>query len=131
MHKCREGQGWPRAADAAAADQHRNGQRRDTMALTSQLSADGSVCTIRVSGQFNFNVYQQFRDAYRDVGAEDKRFVIDLAGTDYMDSSALGMLLLLREFAGGERADIEITSCRPEIRKIFRIANFERLFRID
>ena len=48
-----------------------------------------------------------------------------------MDSSALGMLLLLRERAGGDRAAIEITHCSPEIRKIFAVSNFDRLFKID
>ena len=46
-------------------------------------------------------------------------------------SSALGMLLLLRERAGSDKAEIAITHCNPEIRKIFRISNFDRLFKID
>jgi anti-anti-sigma factor len=54
-----------------------------------------------------------------------------MAGTDYMDSSALGMLLLLRERVGNDKAEIAITHCNPEIRKIFKISNFDRLFKID
>jgi anti-anti-sigma factor len=52
-------------------------------------------------------------------------------GTDYIDSSALGMLLLLREHAGNDKADITISGCKDEIRKILSIANFERLFNIQ
>jgi anti-anti-sigma factor len=59
------------------------------------------------------------------------RYVIDLQHTDYMDSSALGMLLVLREHAGSGSASVAITRCKPEVRKILQIANFERLFDIS
>jgi anti-anti-sigma factor len=100
------------------------------MAVTSYLSSDGNQVTINVTGQFNFSVYPQFREACRQAAAPQARYVIDLRGTDYMDSSALGMLLLLRERSGGDAADIRIANCNPEIRKIFEIANFDRLFQI-
>ncbi len=100
------------------------------MALTSHISSDGNQLTINVTGQFNFSVYQKFREACQQVTAPRTSFVIDLRGTEYMDSSALGMLLLLRERSGGDAADIHITNCNPEIRKIFAIANFDRLFQI-
>lgn len=100
------------------------------MALTSYISSDGSQLTINVTGQFNFSVYQKFREACRQATAPHTRYVIDLQGTEYMDSSALGMLLLLRERSGGDAADIRISHCGPEIRKIFAIANFDRLFQI-
>ena len=48
-----------------------------------------------------------------------------------MDSSALGMLLLLREFAGGDDADIQLVSPNAEIRNVLDIANFGKLFTIN
>ena len=53
-----------------------------------------------------------------------------MTDADYMDSSALGMLLLLREHAGGDNAKIEVVGCKPEIKKILAIANFQKLFDI-
>ncbi|MNO07328.1 STAS domain protein [compost metagenome] len=55
---------------------------------------------------------------------------MDLKGTTYLDSSALGMLLLLRDHAGGERAQIRLANCNPDVRKILAISNFEQLFQI-
>ena len=55
----------------------------------------------------------------------------DLTEFDYIDSSALGMLLVLREHSGGEMARIEITHCRPEVHKILLSAHFDRLFSIS
>ena len=88
---------------------------------------------ISIKGRFNFEMHSQFRAAYQEETADSnrgRRFVIDLTGTEYIDSSALGMLLLLREEAGTNDADIEITNARPEIRKILETANFQRLFKI-
>jgi anti-anti-sigma factor len=102
------------------------------MPVTATVTGDGKNITIHISGQFNFSVYKEFREAYqRSAQPANTTYVIDMAGTDYMDSSALGMLLLLRERAGGERSEIAITHCNPEIRKIFKISNFDRLFKID
>ncbi len=48
----------------------------------------------------------------------------------YLDSSALGMLLLLRDHAGGDAAEVRIVNCNPDVRKILTISNFEQLFEI-
>lgn len=57
-----------------------------------------------------------------------QRYVVNLQGTTYMDSSALGMLLLLRDHAGGDEADIRLLNCSPDVRKILSVSNFEQLF---
>jgi anti-anti-sigma factor len=56
---------------------------------------------------------------------------VDLSGTDYLDSSALGMLLLLREHAGGEGSKIDIVNSSPDVKKILDVANFGKLFEIS
>lgn len=91
---------------------------------------DGVEVTISIAGRFNYSVHREFRDAYERAEEQNNRYVIDLRGTEYMDSSALGMLLLLREHAGGDRADIRIINCSPAIQDILSIANFHRLFEI-
>lgn len=98
------------------------------------VSHEAEQTTIAIKGRFNFEMHSQFRTAYQqtgDGGAEGaRRYIIELGGTEYIDSSALGMLLLLREEAGANEADIEIINARPEIRKILETANFQRLFKI-
>ena len=98
--------------------------------LTTQLSADGARLTIRPRGHFGFTVYDKFREAYQ-LGRPGTRYVVDLADVSSMDSSALGMLLVLRDREGGQNDSIEIVHCSAEVRKILQIANFERLFSIS
>lgn len=100
------------------------------MAITSTVSADGSQLTIYIQGRFDFSSHQDFRNAYEKLSKSPSRFRVDLQGTSYLDSSALGMLLLLRDYAGGERAEIEIVNCSQDVKKILLISNFEQLFTI-
>ncbi len=67
------------------------------MALSKALSADGQLLTIQISGKFDFNLVQSFRNAYNDLGEGKPEIIIDLKEADYMDSSALGMLLNMRK----------------------------------
>lgn len=101
------------------------------MAITSQLSADGQELTIVIRGRFDFASHQEFRDAYERVTVVPRRYVVDLQDTSYLDSSALGMLLLLRDHAGGDAAQIRLQNCSSDVRKILAISNFEQLFQIN
>ena len=100
------------------------------MSVDTSLSQDGHELTIRVSGRFDFSAHQAFRDAYESQGRSVGSYVIDLRDTSYLDSSALGMLLLLRDHAGGDKAQVSITNCNQDVRKILKISSFEQLFRI-
>ncbi|MEB0155953.1 STAS domain-containing protein, partial [Pseudomonas sp. CCC3.2] len=48
----------------------------------------------------------------------------------YLDSSALGMLLLLRDHAGGENSKISLINCNKDVGTILTISNFSKLFKI-
>ncbi|WP_339845172.1 STAS domain-containing protein [uncultured Halopseudomonas sp.] len=101
------------------------------MPIKAILSPDGQELTIKVSGRFDFSAHQDFREAYERGGLAPERFVVDLHDTDYIDSSALGMLLLLRDHAGGDAAEIRIIHCNQNVRKVLSISNFEQLFSIE
>ncbi|WP_339524892.1 STAS domain-containing protein [Pseudomonas sp. EA_35y_Pfl2_R111] len=100
------------------------------MAITSLPSTDGQELTILIQGRFDFGAHQEFRNAYERVNTTPQRYVVDLKDTTYLDSSALGMLLLLRDHAGGDSAQIRLLNCNPDVRKILAISNFEQLFKI-
>ena len=101
------------------------------MTITTQASNDGSELTISVEGRFDFSSHQSFCSAYEDVEPYPEHYVIDMRATTYLDSSALGMLLLLRDHAGGDHAKVSIVNCNEDVRKILTISNFEQLFNIQ
>jgi len=101
------------------------------MATSSTVSNDGREVTIKVDGRFDFSAHQSFRDAYSQADPSSARFVIDITRADYIDSSALGMLLLLRQRAGGDSARIRLFGCAAEVQKILEVSRSDRLFQLD
>jgi anti-anti-sigma factor len=101
------------------------------MAVTQELSADGKALTISINGRFDFAAHQEFRDAYERVDGKPREYIINLAGASYLDSSALGMLLLLRDHAGGDHAKVKLVNSSADVRKILAISNFNKLFEIS
>ncbi len=100
------------------------------MSINMTVSDGGNKVTIAVTGKFDFQLYDEFRASYADTSGKGTEYVVVLSATEYLDSSALGMLLLLREHAGGESSKIEITQASPEVRKILDVANFGKLFKL-
>lgn len=98
------------------------------MPIESNLSSDSTTLTIGVVGRFDFEMVQDFRNAYsahKNVG-----YIIDMRSTEHMDSSALGMLLNMRKTLG-DGASIAIVNCRPQIKKILTISRFDKKFKIE
>ncbi|HHC71873.1 MAG TPA: anti-sigma factor antagonist [Thiotrichales bacterium] len=97
------------------------------MSIEVRRSADRREVTISIGERFDFSEHKAFREAYRN-DPPDARFRVNLASTRYLDSSALGMLLLLRKHAGGERAQVVLEGMDDGVKKILEIANFDKLF---
>lgn len=100
------------------------------MAVNTEVSQDGKELTIRITGRFDFGTHLDFRNSYERQNKAET-VVVDLKGTTYLDSSALGMLLLLRDHVGGDESNIRVVNTNSDVRKILAIANFDKLFDIN
>lgn len=101
------------------------------MSIKVNNSSDGKSVTIAVSGSFQFSLHREFRDSYASITQSGTEFRINLSATEYMDSSALGMLLLLKEHATKHQGSVVIAGVTPAIRRVLEIASFDKLFRIE
>ncbi|WP_017444304.1 STAS domain-containing protein [Gayadomonas joobiniege] len=101
------------------------------MTLKKEMSNLKDKLDIQISGKFDFNLVQDFREAYRDLPTSVKTIEIDLHNTDYIDSSALGMLLNLQKNTKNQVDSILITRAQPQIKKILQIARFDKLFDVE
>ena len=101
------------------------------MSVMSEVSLDGKKLTIAIKGRFDFGSHQVFRDAYERFYKVPELYVVDLKDTTYMDSSALGMLLLLRDHAGGDDAEVQVININSGVRQILAISNVDKLFDIS
>lgn len=101
------------------------------MAVHVAPSDDQRRLMIRVDGAFDFHVHREFRDAYRKGGDHVSDYVIDLAGTDYMDSCALGMLVLMHERLASSQGRVRVINADTGIRRILELAKLDQLIDID
>ena len=100
------------------------------MPIQTRRDDNGQTLVISIEGRFDFSTHQAFRDAYEHGDPSVQDYIVDLSETTYLDSSALGMLLLLRDYAGGDNARVVIENCNCDVRRILSISNFEQLFQI-
>lgn len=98
------------------------------MPVESVLSSDGKKLSINISGRFDFEIVQEFQNAY--ASHPGVNYIIDMRAAEHMDSSALGMLLNMRKTLGDD-ANISIINCRPQIKKILTISRFDKKFTLE
>lgn len=98
------------------------------MSLDKTLSEDGKDLTIRIEDKFDFTKVQDFRLAYSEPPEGITTLIIDLEKTNYMDSSALGMLLNMHRNLHHKVKTFRIVKCRPQVLKILQIARFDKKF---
>ena len=98
------------------------------MSISINVAADKKSATIKIIGRFDFSLHNEFRKAYKDVTLSSGEYVVDLSSTEYLDSSALGMLLLLKEHADAQACKVRLTSFSDEIKEILTIASFDKIF---
>jgi anti-anti-sigma factor len=98
---------------------------------TNIVSSNGRA-VIRLRGRFDFNAHREFREAVDAVlgDSTSKELAVDLGEVDYLDSSALGMLLMLRDKANGVGKSISLINCHGAVKQVLDIANFGKLFSI-
>lgn len=99
--------------------------------MSVEAKLEDGVLKINVSGRFDFSVHKEFRDAINRIAVGVKKIEVNLSATEYLDSSALGMLLLLRDKVSGDKQAVSICGANKEVKKILEIANFDKLFTIS
>lgn len=98
---------------------------------TTVTNSEGRA-VLRLLGRFDFNTHRDFRAAVESATALEgvREIVVDLGGVEYLDSSALGMLLMLRDRAHGASQSVSLDNCRGAVKQVLDIANFSKLFTI-
>lgn len=100
------------------------------MEITSTSRGDTPV--IRLQGRFDFSDFRVFKETYEGLLKQSvaPELELELGGVEYLDSSALGMLILLRERAHSTGKKVVLRGPSTAVRGILEIANFHKLFTI-
>lgn len=105
----------------------------DADSLQINVSKMYSTATIHLRGHFSFGAHREFKSVYKKKlqNPEIDAIVVNFAEVKYLDSAALGMLLLLREHAKVANKSLALSSANPLVGRIFDIANFHKIFTIN
>ena len=100
--------------------------------MSAIVEVAGQTGRLLLSGQFDFSAHRDFRSACDEVlaNASVREVLVDFQQVDYLDSSALGMLLLLKEKAAASGKELALVNCRDTVRQVLEIACFGKIFTI-
>jgi anti-anti-sigma factor len=96
------------------------------------MTTAGEQLLVRLAGRFDFTTRGQFIPEVEGAlasasGAEVK---IDMSQVEYIDSSALGMLLMLRDKAKRHSKSVTLVGAQGMVKDIITTAQFDKLFSI-
>lgn len=88
--------------------------------------------TIRLPERFDFGYHKTFSTTYEPL-LEDKSLKaleLDFSLVQYLDSSALGMLVLLFKKFNSAHVELSITGAKGTAKEIIDMANLSKLYKI-
>ena len=103
------------------------------MAISVKTEISGEQAKLSLSGRFDFTAHREFRQGCEGALSQSSitGLEVDLGGVDYIDSSALGMLLLLKENVDRAQCRLTLTNCHGPVRRVLDVANFGKLFSLS
>lgn len=92
----------------------------------------GLQARLGLAGRFDFACHRSFKEACERALCEPQaaEVVVELGQVSYVDSSALGMLLILRDRAREHGKSVTLSGAAGVVAEVLRVANFEKLFRL-
>ena len=99
--------------------------------IVSEVKDNGETLFIKIDGVFSFELNRQFSDTYRSAPESVERFVIDFSQVEYVDSSALGILLVMKK-TGEEHGvnEFSLINCRQNIADVMLVCHFDDIFNL-
>ncbi len=100
------------------------------MPVETYTSDDGNTLTVKISGRFDISLNRTFGKSYEKKIGSVSKVVLDMADVKHVDSSGLGMMLVLRDRFGENKERIDIVNVNSSLAKIFEITGYGKLFNI-
>jgi len=101
------------------------------MAIT--IETLGNKARLTISDPFDSHSYKDFKNAYSPLISNNavQEIEVDISMVNYLDSGALGMLVLLNETAKNAKKTITLVSVPGRVTDILKMAHADKLFSIN
>lgn len=96
------------------------------------FEGEGNGLAIRINGRMTHSDYKGFREILAHINQErPPRVVFDLAQVDFVDSSALGMLLIVRDAAVQDQREVVLRGATGQVLKLIDIGKLRKYFTVE
>ena len=100
------------------------------MSLSITTEAKGETTIVQVGGDLDVYTAPRLKDTLEQAMAGSSRLVLDLSGVQFIDSTALGVLVGALQLSQSNGGDFRLVVGDPFLLKIFRITGFDGMFPI-
>lgn len=90
-----------------------------------------SPVVISIPERFDFSTHKWFTESYEQALAKTNLIVLDFSRVTYVDSSALGMMVLLRRKISAKGGKGFVRNVTGTAKDILEMANFHTLFEYE
>ena len=99
--------------------------------MSFKVSQTDGVTLVEVEGQLIVGNRQELKQqVLEQLEGGDRKFVIDFAGTGYIDSSGLGVLVSLSKKIREQGGELRLSNLNDDLRTLFELTKLDTLFRI-
>lgn len=92
---------------------------------------EGGTCVLSIAGELDLHTAPQFEEELlRALGNEPVAMVVDLTECEFLDSTALGILVRMREHFGSSPTGVSLVAADHHVRKLFEITGLDSAFPI-
>jgi len=102
------------------------------MSITVHKEPKTKSVTVTITENLTFDSYKEFSESYKSLASEKfAQYIIDLRQIEYLDSSALGMLLRFKETVAAADQAIVLRVSKGAVADILKVSQFDRLFKLQ
>jgi anti-sigma B factor antagonist len=96
-----------------------------------EVKKEGDVLVVAVEGELDASTAPELRDKFEElIGRGENKYVVDLAGVGFMDSSGISAIVNLFKRVRIGQGDVRLCNLGSEIMKIFELTRLNRVFDI-
>lgn len=98
--------------------------------MTITVEFNGGIASIVLSGGIDYSAQEAFKTANKQALSADgvTEIRVDFAKATFLDSSGIRALLMLQKGADTAGKSLVLLNCNEELRNIFEIGGFDRVF---
>jgi anti-sigma B factor antagonist len=96
--------------------------------LTFEIERDGETAVVKCHGRLVAGANEEFYQEVKDLLAQKKVTVVDLADLSYVDSTGLGTLVRLHTSARKLGCDFKLLHLGKQLRNVLKLTNLLSVF---